>query len=539
MRDFLKALKPGYEPPTHKTVKTYLMGMYAKAKDDVKACLKDLNVSFTTDTWTSVATQGFITVTAHYIDVNWELVNLVLATREMDCRHTGENIGQCLIDIQNEFSISGVLSVTTDNASNMHSACKAMSVPQVKCFAHTLQLAVNEGLSHQSITNMVMHARKLTAFFSKSVLASNALTNLQEKLDKSKKSPIIDVCTRWNSTYFMIERLMDIKSDLYTVLNAPEFTKHKHLLLKDSHWTIIEQILPLLKVLVETTEVLCVEEYATSSVVYPLVFGLMKNHLASNEFDSGLLRELKSKIADGIQKRLLSDHDGVPFYKSVCMISTVLDPRYKRLRFLTEDQKTGAYDEVKRRLNVKTSPGSEPETNPAPDVSVKIEPGTDATPCIKLEKHSNALQFIMGDIIEIGDDEVTEYCEFDQYMAEPIRSVSLNPLLWWKENQSRFPVLSSLAKTFLTIPATSVPSERVFSAAGLTITKQRSSLDPSVADAIIFMNKYSKSKKTRVISSACVPLPEHQQALLVKQEPLERTQQNPNTEPPLPTLPDI
>ena len=137
MREFLKALKPGYEPPTHKTIKTYLMGMYEQAKQDVKSCLKDLPVCFTTDMWTSVATQGYITVTAHYIDADWNLVNLVLATREMDCRHTGENIAQCLTDIKNEFSISEVLSVTTDNATNMHSACQVMGVPQVKRFAYT------------------------------------------------------------------------------------------------------------------------------------------------------------------------------------------------------------------------------------------------------------------------------------------------------------------------------------------------------------------------------------------------------------------
>ena len=96
----------------------------------------------------------------------------------------------------------------------------------------------------------------------------------------------------------------------------------------------------------------------------------------------------------------------------------------------------------------------------------------------------------MGDITEIGGDENTEFCEFEKYMSEPVRSISLNPLLWWKENKERFRKLSSIAKMFLTIPATSVPSERVFRAAGLTITKQRSSLDPSVADAIIFMNKW-------------------------------------------------
>lgn len=364
----------------------------------------------------------------------------------------------------------------------------------------TTKLAVNEGLSLQSITNMVMHARKLTAFFSKSVPASNAVGEVQVKLGKDKKGTKVDVCMRWNSTYFMIERLKLIKSDLYTVLNQQEFIKHKHLLLKENHWIVIDQILPTLKVLVETTEVLCVDKYATSSAVYPMIFGLMKNHLAKNELESALVRELKTKICDGIRKRMLCDTDSTEFYNSVCMVSSVFDPRYKRLKFLPEMQKNVVYSNVKKLLSIldaKSAPGPSDSAQNSDtafsSMNIKSEPDTNIPKfkVSKLEKHNNALQFLMGDIIEI-DDDTLEYCEFDQYMSEPVKSVSLNPFMWWKDNQSRFPKLSSLAKRYISIPATSVPSERAFSAAGLTITKQRSSLDPSVADAIIFLNKYNK-----------------------------------------------
>ena len=62
-----------------------------------------------------------------------------------------------------------------------------------------------------------------------------------------------------------------------------------------------------------------------------------------------------------------------------------------------------------------------------------------------------------------------------------------DPLAWWKINEIRFPTLAKLARIHLAIPATSAPSERVISKAGLIIDRLRSRLSPEVASMIIFM----------------------------------------------------
>ena len=51
-----------------------------------------------------------------------------------------------------------------------------------------------------------------------------------------------------------------------------------------------------------------------------------------------------------------------------------------------------------------------------------------------------------------------------------------NPLAWWDGQQKTFPLLCELARRILCVPASSAPSERLFSKAGLTFTKKRSKL---------------------------------------------------------------
>ena len=64
-----------------------------------------------------------------------------------------------------------------------------------------------------------------------------------------------------------------------------------------------------------------------------------------------------------------------------------------------------------------------------------------------------------------------------------------NPLQWWKQQGHAFPRLSILSRSLLCIPATSVPSERVFSKAGELVSARRANLSKKNVDMLIFLNK--------------------------------------------------
>ena len=74
------------------------------------------------------------------------------------------------------------------------------------------------------------------------------------------------------------------------------------------------------------------------------------------------------------------------------------------------------------------------------------------------------------------------------YLDEPNASLvdkDFDLLNWWKVNSHRFPVVSRMAKKFLTVPATSVSAESTFSTGGRTLDDYRSSLSPSMVEALI------------------------------------------------------
>lgn len=77
--------------------------------------------------------------------------------------------------------------------------------------------------------------------------------------------------------------------------------------------------------------------------------------------------------------------------------------------------------------------------------------------------------------------------EMEKYTLTATLEGNGNPLNWWKTNHFVFPLLSDLAKKYLSPCATSVSSERMFSIAGHIVNKKRSSLKPEKVDRLVFL----------------------------------------------------
>ena len=62
---------------------------------------------------------------------------------------------------------------------------------------------------------------------------------------------------------------------------------------------------------------------------------------------------------------------------------------------------------------------------------------------------------------------------------------------WWSTFRSQYPILARLAREFLAIPATSAPSERVWSRAAQVLTHKRSKIKSTLSERIMFIRENS------------------------------------------------
>ena len=124
----------------------------------------------TTDFWTSASTEGYVTITCHNLVSSWELKSCVLATYQVKMRHTAENIAAELKKVANDWNITNKIScIVTDNVANMTAAAQLTGWVHVPCFAHTLNLIVQEAIDRdQGLTDVCTKARSIVTYFFKS-----------------------------------------------------------------------------------------------------------------------------------------------------------------------------------------------------------------------------------------------------------------------------------------------------------------------------------------------------------------------------------
>ncbi|XP_062583948.1 E3 SUMO-protein ligase ZBED1-like [Saccostrea cucullata] len=392
----------------------------------------------------------------------------------------------------------------------------------IKCYADTLDLAAQKSLKVKQVSHILARMRKIVAFFHRSSVATTAKLREQAGIIQLPAHKLlIDVPTRWNSAYDMVCRFLEMQCAVTTVLRMKEVSRFRDKDINsftDEDLAFAEEVMECLKPLKTVTTSLCSESMPTISVIMPIQHTLL-HKMQTREDDSTGIKQMKNAIVQDLQHRY--EHQ-----REFLTLASFVDPRFKSLPFLEDDTlKEKVHSNVINKLaelgpmKIKQEPKetSDPPLPSLPnldppqtlqtaddstqgigEVAVDIDSNNNNnSPQRKKLKQEN-LASLYSDVYVVSYTPATEKTCFEKatenietYKSLPPAPFNSDPLQWWKMYEDKCPLVASLARKILCIPATSVASERIFSTAGDIVSSQRACLKPCHMDKLIFLKKKS------------------------------------------------
>ncbi|RIA04507.1 hypothetical protein BRARA_K01253 [Brassica rapa] len=426
IREAWHYLNPSIQFWCRNTAASDCLKIYEREKLKLRQKLKEIpgRICLTTDLWRALTVEGYLCLTADYIDIDWSLKSRILDFCAFPPPHTGGAIAMKIMELLKEWELEKkVFTITVDNASsndNMQSILKRQLRRElvcggeffhVRCVAHILNLIVQDGLS--VIVGSLEKIRDSVKFVQ--------VTESREKLFQScvdmvvidpkdkDKGLVMDVSTRWNSTHLMLDRAIIYRETF-------------------RHMSEIE-------------------------AAYQI-----SNQFNDDEVISEMVALMKPKFSKYWEE-----------YSDIVAIAAVLDPRLKlpflEYCFTTLDASTCKLkmDHLKKKIKKLF------------DVYKK-----------NTKKNMGFCAFISqnaGGSATIGKSALDKYLE--EPVIDIMTFPSLNVLSYWRDNANRFKELSAMACDVLSIPITTVASESSFSIGSRVLNKYRSSLLPSNVRALI------------------------------------------------------
>lgn len=498
-KDFIKMVNGFdlyYKVPCTKTLKDRISSAYEAGTDKVKNQLLQLeNISLTLDAWSSSAHIPYLGVTAHWVTLKFEPCELLLSMEELPYPHGATEIQEHLIDLFDKWGISSkITAIVTDNGSNVKKACGNMGIGErIPCAVHTLQLSVGKGLDIAKV--LINKCKCLIAFLAndkkkQQLKESQIYLFQQQKIQKDKEElekeaeelVVLDVVkannTRWNSTLYAFQRLIILKPAISMLKTSlindrnsrvrKEGDKLEELYPTSHEWKIIKEMVELLSPFESVTRLLSGATYPTIGLTYPSLCNL-KEILATEfilSFETDVAENCRNAILEDLQSRW-------EFPQELCLKGSFLDPRFKSLDFVSQEMRKEIINQLQTEYEVL-------KNDLIPSVPVRSnEDQSNLTTMGSFWKKKNE-----RNVTPIKN-EVQHYLNLPELPALE----EYDSFAWWATNKAQYPILYKMAMKYLSIPASSVPSERLFSDANNLVTPQRTRLDSSIINKIMFLKR--------------------------------------------------
>ncbi|KAL4554031.1 hypothetical protein LXL04_039857 [Taraxacum kok-saghyz] len=446
----------------------------------------------------------YMCLTAHFIDEHWTLHKRIINFCPI-VGHSGVLIGRAIEKCLVEWGLKNIMTITVDNASSNdvavnhlrnvlnHWECGVLkgAFLHMRCAAHILNLVVKDGLmdvnlSVKKIRTLVKYVRSSPARLLK------FKSSIEEEKIESKSLVCMDVDTRWNSTFFMLESAVKFKKAFSNLLLkdsnfAKEVKKCEGGVITNEDWVNVNSLLPFLKIFLDATKRFSGSRYVTSNAYVHEIFGIGK---VIDGFTMHVDKSIKNMTLK-MQTKYKNEPNQFMF------LGVVLDPRRKWQYIVWVVQKI--FGEIgatcflaNLESNIHVLFDSYSSSLPQNETEEEVSSSTPS------DSHNSTL----GDEVEMDIEQLMtkhfemdmgscegnlKKTELDKYLGEDREAMDVNfdILKWWGINKCRYPVLSKMARDVLAIPVSSVASESAFSTGGRVLDSFRTSLTPRMVEALV------------------------------------------------------
>ncbi|KAL4272778.1 hypothetical protein GQ457_13G009750 [Hibiscus cannabinus] len=416
--------------------------------------------------------------------------------------HKGKEIGKvveaCILQWEIEDKIS---CLTVDNASSNDVAVGYLkasfhdklilegSYIHMRCACHVPNLIVKDGL--HMVKDAITRIRSVVRYVRSSPSRAKVFARSSMLVKVSCKGCVcLDVSTRWNSTYLMLEVALKFEKAFNRFKeDDPDFSKE----LKDGiptriDWANARVLVVCLKQFYEATKRLSGSLYVTVNMHFHEILVVLSSILEWENSSNPDLRNMGSQMRQNFDKY----YGELGKTNVMMLVAVVLDPRYK-LRFVNfslrklfplEFTKVDAmcdhlYDVLQKLYdfyNARISSSSKNSVHGSKLHRMDVDGSENAMP-----SQNENLNNLYNEFNEEDDEDVVDKCELDTYLEEAREkrdADSFQILHWWKMKSEKYKILAAMAKDILAVPISTVSSESAFSTSGHVLDQFRSSLGP-------------------------------------------------------------
>ena len=197
-----------------------------------------------------------------------------------------------------------ISAITTNNGRNISAAARELGWVNLPCFSHTLQLSVEKVLKLPQVAKAISRCKRIVTHFhhsSKVILHSQRET---KSLGHKESSLIQEASTRWNSSYYMVQRILHQQQPICAALLEVHKTD---LMPTESEFKSLEEFVTVMKPLVNITEAIGAEKWVTVSTLRLVLKKLLSTHFAKEAADCPLVKTMKWVMLDDLKGQYTGD----------------------------------------------------------------------------------------------------------------------------------------------------------------------------------------------------------------------------------------